>query len=662
MCGICGIWGGEGGGAIEAMVSAMHHRGPDDHGFFRDDHVALGLSRLAIIDITASGHQPMSNPNQTIWIVYNGETYNFKSERELLERKGHEFASASDTEVVLRMYEMYGDDFLLRLRGMFALAIYDRRAGPGSERLLLARDHLGIKPLLYAETGAGVVFASEMKALLASGLVRPEIDAEALRQLLTFGSVQQPLTILAGVKMLPAANRLLVQRSDMRIERYWSLGVDRRPDLESRSYEQLVEELSATLQESVRLQMISDVPLGAFLSGGIDSSVLVALMARSAGRRVRTFSVGFDPEGSEIDESKEAERTAHFLGTGHTHVHVRGVDVRDRIAHIAWSLDQPTVDGVNSYFVSLAARKEVTVAISGTGGDELFAGYPWFLSMALASRREASGGWRNACRTRLSWAARQPALDPLLRFRGGGLLDALRSSADFLPRYSRLYQVFGPVGAARLLSDPFRHQAHVGASADRDITRCDELPGGSPIQRVTALCLRGYTSNQLLRDTDASSMGHSLEIRVPYLDPIVVDLALALPDSAKITDLDAAAAAAGSTYRETGSKRILIDIGRPLLPPDFDNQPKRGFRMPFDSWLRGPLQEVMADTLSDSSVRKRGWLDVGAVRNVKHGFEQSRRIQWAQPWLLMMLELWCQEVLDRSPVALASGFDGRPAT
>jgi asparagine synthase (glutamine-hydrolysing) len=550
------------------------------------------------------------------------------------------------------MYEVYGQDFVQRLRGMFALAIYDRRAGPGRERLLLARDHFGIKPLLYAETGAGVVFASEMKALLASGLVRSEIDAESLRHLLTFGSVQQPRTILAGVKMLPAAHRLVIQRSGMRIERYWSLGANQRPDLQSRSYEELVDELSATLQESARLQMISDVPLGAFLSGGIDSSVLVALMARSAGRRVRTFSVGFDSEGSEIDESKEAERSARFLGTGHTHVHVRGVDVRDRITHIAWSLDQPTVDGVNSYFVSWAARKEVTVAISGTGGDELFAGYPWFRSMALASRREANRGWRYAYRTQLSRAARNPALDSLLRYRGGGLIDALRSSADFLPRYGHLYQVFGPVGAARLLSDPFRHQARIGTSADRDITVCDELPDGSPIQRVTALCLRGYTSNQLLRDTDAASMGHSLEIRVPYLDPTVVDFALALPDGAKIAQLDAGAAAIGSTYRETGAKRILIDVGRPLLPPDFDNQPKRGFRMPFDSWLRGPLQEVMADTLSDSSVRRRGWLDVGAVRSVKHGFAESRRIHWAQPWLLMMLELWARQVVDGGTVPL----------
>jgi len=286
MCGIAGTWGLRADGALEAMVNSLDHRGPDDRGSYRDEVVALGMTRLAILDLSPAGHQPMGNQDGTVQIIYNGETYNFLQERLLLERTGHAFHSSSDTEVLLRMYEVYGDAFVQRLRGMFALAIYDRRAGPGRERLLLARDHLGIKPLLYTETSSGLVFASEMKALLASGLVAPEIDPEALRQLLTFGSVRQPRTMLKGVQMLLPAHWLVAQESGIRIERYWSLSADRRPDLKSRPYEELVDELSATLQETVRLQMISDVPLGAFLSGGIDSSVLVALMARSAGGRV----------------------------------------------------------------------------------------------------------------------------------------------------------------------------------------------------------------------------------------------------------------------------------------------------------------------------------------------------------------------------------------
>ncbi len=387
MCGICGVWGADKDFAVEAMTRAMNHRGPDDNGVYRDSTVSLGMARLAIIDVTEGGHQPMKNPEGTVWIVYNGEAYNFKSERKHLEEKGYSFNSSSDTEVVLRMYEYYGDDFLLRLRGMFALAIYDRRRGAGRERLLLARDQLGIKPLLYAEAGEKLVFASELKALLASRLVEPEIDPDGLRLLLTYGSVYQPRTIIRGIQMLPPAHRMIVENGRKRIERYWSLGANRQIEFGALPYEKLVSEVTGALNDSVALQMVSDVPLGAFLSGGIDSSLLVAMMARQVSHKIKTFSVGFESEGALMDESDEAERTARFIGTDHYKVLVRGADVRDHIKHIAWSLDQPSVDGVNTYFVSRAARRDVTVAISGNGGDELFAGYPWFIFMALDQRR-----------------------------------------------------------------------------------------------------------------------------------------------------------------------------------------------------------------------------------------------------------------------------------
>src|SRR5690348_15362202 len=366
------------------MVGAMHHRGPDDRGTLTRGDVTLGMTRLAIIDISSGGHQPMETPDGLISIVYNGELYNFRSERELLEAKGHRFVSSSDTEVVLKMYEHYGDDFLLRMRGMFALAIHDRRRGPGRERLLLARDQMGIKPLLYGHVRGQLVFASELKALLASGLITPEIDEVALRLLLTYGSVYQPRTILRGVRALLPAHRMIVENGTDRIEPYWSLRADQDKHLRALPYEQQIQEVTRALEESVRLQMISDVPLGAFLSGGIDSSLLVAMMARQVtSERVKTFSVGFEAEGREIDETDDAERTARFIGTDHSRVVVSGGEVRDRISHIAYALDQPSVDGVNSYFVSLAARRAVTVAISGTGGDELFAGYPWFIKMKL---------------------------------------------------------------------------------------------------------------------------------------------------------------------------------------------------------------------------------------------------------------------------------------
>ena len=646
MCGICGTWGNAHQESVEAMVAAMRHRGPDDCGIYHDDAITLGMARLSIIDLSSAAHQPMSTPDKLIWIIYNGELYNFQSERSLLERLGYSFNSTSDTEVVLRMYEHYGDDFLLRMRGMFALAIYDKRRGVGREKLLLARDHLGIKPLLYTHSGSHLIFASEMKALLASRLIEPEIDPVALRLLLTFGSVYQPRTMLRGVRMLLPAHRLIIEHGQERVERYWSLGIDRYPDLKNYTYAQAVAEMTQALMESVRLQMVSDVPLGAFLSSGVDSSILVALMTRVASHRAKTFSIGFESEGEKIDESTDARRIAGFLGTDHNHVIVRGTDVRDRIQHIACSLDQPSVDGVNTYFVSLAARTAVTVAISGTGGDELFAGYPWFANMVLHQQRRRKDPLKTGTISLLANIAKQQIFDSFLLKRGGGRLNTLRMQANFLSRYASNYQIYGEMDAARLLSEGLRKPAQAGRAPRRELISIDELPDGSVIERVTGLCLRGYTNNQLLRDIDAMSMTHSLEVRVPYLDPVIADMALSLPDSAKIGDLTHITSLSEKTnYRDTGAKRILIDVGRQFLPENFDMQPKRGFGMPFDAWLKGPLREVLLETTSVDSVRMRGLFNGEEVLAVIKRFLDGS-LAWPQPWLLMIIELWCREVLD----------------
>ena len=623
------------------MVTAMIHRGPDDSGTFDDARVALGMARLSVIDLNPTGHQPMSNPEKTIWIVYNGEVYNFQSEREHLENLGYRFVSSSDTEVILRLYQHYGDDFLLRLRGMFALAIYDLRKGKGRERLLLARDHLGIKPLLYAEVGNRLIFVSEIKAILASGLVPREVDPESLRLLLTYGSISQPKTILRGVKMLLPAHRLIFENGRSRCERYWSLGVNRRPEIGSLPYPEQVEAMSAALEESVRLQMVSDVPLGAFLSGGVDSSILVAMMTRLAGRRIKTFSVGFDKEGAAIDESEDARKTAAFLGADHTHVIVRGGDVRERILQIASGLDQPTVDGVNSYFVSWAARQSVTVAISGTGGDELFAGYPWFINMSMEAGQSFSA------KTKILAAfSRQRIFDPLIHTRWREPLHQLRMSAGFLSRYALQYQIYGSLGAGAMLAPDLRAGVNLGIAEQFELQKIDELADETILQRVSALCLRGYTNNQLLRDIDSASMAHSLEVRVPFLDSILADITLSLPDESKLyppATMDDSLPP--DTYRALGAKRILIDVGRSLLPKDFDIQPKRGFAMPFDTWLRGPLRDILQDALSETTVKKRGWFDPAEVNKIKNNFS-SGTISWPYPWLLMMTEVWAAQVLD----------------
>jgi asparagine synthase (glutamine-hydrolysing) len=642
MCGICGIWGHSDPAKTDRMVAAMHHRGPDDSGVYNAANISLGMTRLAVIDLNPTGHQPMSNSEQTLWIIFNGEIYNYREERVQLEKLGYKFVSTSDTEVILRMYEQYGDDFLLRLRGMFALAIYDKRKGTGSERLFIARDQLGIKPLLYSERGGTLLFASELKALLASGSISSEIDPVALRLLLTYGSVYQPRTMLKDVKALLPAHRMIIENGQNRIERYWSLGTDRYPELRNAPYEEQVRVVNEAVAESLKLQLVSDVPLGAFLSGGVDSSILVALMALQVGNRVKTFSVGFDSEGAAFDESHDAAQTAKYLGTDHTHVLVTGRDVRERIFHIACSLDQPTVDGVNSYFISWAARKGVTVAISGTGGDEMFAGYPWFQNMEADSLQPRS--WRARISAQL---ARQNIFDPVLAGPRGVELYQTRTQAGFLSRYSMQYQIFGSLGAARLLETDIRASAQAGRAEHFDLQAIDELSSAGVVERVSALCLRGYTGNQLLRDIDAASMAHSLEVRVPYLDPVIADITLSLPFKSKSGGGDMSNPALVNTYRYTGAKKILIDAGRSLLPPDFDIQPKRGFAMPFDAWLKGPLSAVLSDSLSEASVRKRGWFNPVEVHKIQENFKSSI-VGWAHPWLLMMTELWAREVLDKN--------------
>ena len=644
MCGIAGALGHPGLN-VPAMLAAMEHRGPDDKGIFRDDQMVMGMTRLAVLDVSEAAHQPMANEDGSVWVAYNGETYNFLEQRYQLERAGESFRSQSDTEVVLKLYEAHGDDFLVRLRGMFAVAIYDRRAGRGREKLVLARDPLGIKPLLYIQVGKGLIFASELKALLASGEVPAEVEPDALRTLLTFGSVVQPATTVRNVRMLPAAHRLIVERGNSRIERYWDLAVDRVAVARSMPYREQVEKVRAEVAASLHLQLVSDVPLGAFLSGGIDSSILVGLMATAATGRVKTFSIGFEGEGKDIDETAVAQRTADFFGTDHYREEITGTDVREHIASIARSLDQPSIDGVNAYFVSNAARRHVTVAISGTGGDELFAGYPWFRSMAQYVAAERSGNGCSGLERARSAIARRSVFDVLLRTRGGARIEQYRSQCGFLSKFARQHQALGPCLAARVMSRGLRTSTRCGRDPVIDIREQDQLADASPTDRTTALCLRGYTQNQLLRDIDAVSMAHSLEVRVPYLDHILVDLALSLPESAKLGPVSGGAVDLAETYRASGAKRVLIDAFRDLIPPGIDMQPKRGFGLPYAAWLRGSLKEIMDETLSPASVKRRGLFEVLEVENIKARFE-SGAAPWTHPWVLMMTELWCREVID----------------
>lgn len=629
MCGIVGIFGSRDRVAIDAMVASIGHRGPDDEGTYFDDRVSLGHARLSIIDLSANGHQPMFNPAGTIAIVFNGEIYNYLEERRTLVAAGWPFHSTSDTEVLLALYEREGDAFLSRLRGIFSFAIYDSRRGPGRERLLLARDQFGIKPLLYAETAQGLVFASELKAILASGHATRSIDREALRTLLTFGSVSQPQTLIEGVRQLPSAHKLVVDETGHHLSPYWSLATDRIAGLRTSPYPVIRQRVRDAVVHSVEMQMVADVKVGAFLSGGVDSSLIVALMARHSGSQIETCSVGFETGANADDETEDAAEIATLLKTRHKRIVVGENEVSDHLLRFVAGLDQPSVDGMNSYFVSHATAQTVKVALSGTGGDELFAGYPWFAGMIPefdANVRRTDPGILGRFKAMFGPTATPAVPDESF-------------TPKFLESYARLYHCFGPAAAADLLS---LAAPHAMAS---DLLALDTLPGADVLDRVGALCLNGYTRNQLLRDIDATSMTNSLEVRVPFLDVDIADIAFSLPRDAKVAP-GHAPMALGASYDESGVKRVLIDVAREFLPADFfSRRGKRGFSLPFGDWMKGPLRDILEDTLSDDVVRRRGLFDPAVAADIKRQFLDGHRA-WNGPWLLMVLELWMREVFD----------------
>ncbi|MCJ2126403.1 asparagine synthase (glutamine-hydrolyzing) [Methylobacterium sp. J-077] len=611
MCGIAGIFGQSNFEAVQAMLRATEHRGPDDQGIYVDEAVTLGHRRLSIIDTSATGHQPMGASEGRIQIVYNGELYNTEERRQALRGLGREFKGSSDTEVILALYERYGVGCLKLLRGIFSFAIYDRRQGPGRETMLLARDPFGIKPLLYHKTHKAIVFASELKGLLASGLIPREVDPVSVRQLLSLGSVYQSRTMVKDVESLPSGHYMVVDRAGIHIERYWTFAHDRVPNLRRQPYPMQVEALKWALSDSVKRQMVADVPVGAFLSGGVDSSLIVALMSAATNRQIKTFSVGFESDAQVVDESHEAAETAAFLGTDHTRVMVGTNEIVDHLMRFIRGIDQPSVDGLNSYFVSHATAQHVTVALSGTGSDEVFLGYPWFARMAH----------------RFGSAPLPPEQTP-----------------EYLQAFGGQYHLLGPEAATRYLSEDFRNQS-VEQSFSADLALNDDLSGGGTLDRAGVLCLNGYTRNQLLRDIDACSMAHSLEVRVPFLDPVVVDIALSLPQESKIAmtertlDVDA-------SYDESGVKRIVCDVARDYLPPSFFNKrAKKGFALPFADWLKGPLAEVVQDTLSAQTVRSSGMFDPTGASEIYNDFQHGLR-PWSHPWTLMISELWSREVLN----------------
>ena len=604
MCGIAGVVSTklaqcDASCAVERMTGAMIHRGPNSDGFWSDGVCSLGHRRLAVIDTSDAGRQPMARDG--VQLIYNGELYNFLEKKKYLEGKGVHFHSGSDAEVLLELYLRYGENCLTHLRGMYAFAIWDAKR----KKLFCARDPIGIKPFLYALTSEGMVFASELKALLASSLVSKELNRGALQKLLIRGSIPQPETILSEVRhLLPGEALSLTPGESPKIKRFRPLSLNSF-DLRKADWPEIVEAGRTVLADALERQLVADVPLGAFLSGGLDSSLLVAMMAQRHGK-VRTFSVGFESglDTQSENELADAAVVARHLGVNHTEVIVSNVEIQKNLRSIAKGLDHPTVDGVNSWFVSRVAAQELTVAISGTGGDELFAGYPWFKAMqdfeSVSWKERLARYWRNE---------------------------------SFGSHFEKQYYIFDAATASRLCHGrpcPWLHP--------------DPLSGADPLCRVTGMLLSGYTRDQLLSDIDTASMWHSLEVRVPLLDERLLDFALSIPELAKQGTPDSSAPA--GSYVSNGAKRLLLELGRPLLPKGFEFRSKRGFTLPFDGWLRGILKDEMSFLLSSETVKKRGWFGFHEVESIFNKFN-ARTIHWTRPWLLMMVELWAQEVVDQ---------------
>ncbi len=639
MCGIHGMvaLGGRLPGdadVLSRMGDVTRHRGPDDAGAYRDEHVALGMRRLSIIDLS-SGHQPIANEDETLWVVCNGEIYNFRELRTGLKQRGHTFRTGSDVEVILHLYEEHGDRFVDHLDGMYGFALWDKRR----RRLLIGRDRIGVKPLYYYQSADRLVFASESKAILATGLVDPQLDHDALREYLLVGYVPEPHSLYRGIRKLPAASLMIVENGRVDIRPYWTL--PREVD-ESMSAERAAEAVRAELERAVASQLVSDVPLGAFLSGGLDSSTVVALMARHSDQPVRTYSIGFDSSsgGKLYNELPYARQVAAAIGTAHKEIVVRP-SVARLLPRLLWHMDEPTADAAffTTFLVADFAVRDVKVILSGVGGDEVLGGYRRYLGEHYRHRYERLPGWM-----------RRGLIEPLARLlpsdRHSALLNLSRyakrfllaSSLPFDERYRTFVEVFSRGERDRILRARVSREA--GPHADALERAFAASPDGDALQRLFAVDFATQLVDDLLLLTDKMTMASSLECRVPLLDTRLVELCARIPARHRIRNGEL----------KSVMKRAVTD----LLPPSIIHRGKRGFGAPMGAWLKNELRPVTQRLLGREAVERRGLFDWRVVDETVRAHESARADHSDHLLALVTLELWCRLNLDRtSPADLA---------
>jgi asparagine synthase (glutamine-hydrolysing) len=623
MCGIAGKFNFDRTRPIDrerltAMTSVVAHRGPDADGFFVGAGIGLGHRRLSIIDLS-SGDQPLTNEDGTIWVVFNGEIYNFAEIRTELESLGHRFRTRTDTEVIVHGYEQWGDRAVDRFRGMFAFALWDERA----RRLLLVRDRVGVKPLYYSATASGVTFGSEIKSLLEDPDVPRDWCAEALDAYLTLQYVPCPQTMFRAVRKLPPGHLLIAEGGRVSVKRYWDLTFT--GEGQAAREDEYLEQLDALVSESVRLRLVSDVPLGAFLSGGIDSSAVVAAMAATGAGRVVTTTVGFDELG--FSELASARTVAQHLGVEQHETIVRP-DIADLLPKLAWHFDEPFADSsaVPTYYVSRAAREHVTVALSGDGGDELWAGYA----------RHRVEAWEQTARRWLGPIGRTIA------GRVGGALPLGVKGARSLRHLAlppaeacarkHAYGLFESDARGALYSVDFATEVRNADPFAGFRLAYDSCSSPDPLDRALYVDVKTYLADDIMTKVDRMSMAVSLEAREPLLDHKLLEFAAAVPASLKL--------------KNGRSKHLLRRLLERRIPKAIVDRPKHGFEAPTGEWLRGPLAPMVDSLLVDGRLRARGIFDDRAVASLWRQHRDGRQDHRHRLWSLVMLELWFRQYVD----------------
>jgi len=627
MCGITGIVRNDGAQIdrelLARMNDAIRHRGPDDDGFYFGDGVGLAMRRLSIIDLK-SGHQPIHNSDQTAWIVFNGEIYNYRELRKQLEDRGHHFYTDSDTEAIVHAYDEYGTECPKYLRGMFAFAIWDERA----KSLFLARDRVGKKPLLYAQLNGQFVFGSEFMALLQHPDVSRDVNYEAIHHYLSFICVPAPLTAYQAIRKLQPGHSLLWKNGEIKLERYWQIDFSHKISIsEAEAGERVVD----LLRDAVKVRLMSEVPLGAFLSGGIDSSAIVALMAQESSEKVKTFSIGFEEQ--DFSELHHARRVAEHVGAEHHEFIVRP-DAMEILPTLVEHYGEPFADSsaIPSYYVSRETRKYVTVALNGDGGDECFAGYERYAAMNLAQRYAKilpaairNGVIQNVSRALPEFQSRANPLRKAQRF-----LDA--ASLSPVQRYLRWVSAFDEQAKLNLYSDDFLNQTAAFSTVGFLEPWFAKANGSGIVDASLLTDTMTYLPNDLLVKMDIASMTVSLEARSPFLDHHLMEFAASLPESLKL--------------RGMTTKYLLKRVLKQFVPAENLTRAKMGFGVPIGHWFRGTMQPFLRETLLSEKALARGLFNRDRVRQLVDQHVANRVNHEHRLWSLLMLELWFQRFID----------------